>query len=1159
MPAVPAGAATCPCSIWPSTATPATISVADPSAVELGVKFTPDTSGSITGVRFYKGPQNTGTHTGSLWTLGGQRLATLTFANETASGWQQASFGTPVNVTAGTTYIASYFTPVGNYSADGNYFANATDNTPLHAPSSASAGGNGVYAYGGGFPNSSFNATNYWVDVVFSSSVAVDTTPPTVTAVSPGSGSSTTVASTNITAGFSEAMTASTISTSTFEVRNAANALVAGAVTYNAGTNTATFDPTSDLAAGTYTATIKGGATDPRAKDASGNALAANYTWSFSVTAPTTLDQGPGGPILVVKNNANPYSKYYTEILRAEGMNEFASADVSALTSTLLNQYDVVVLGEVPLTSAQVTTLTTWVTAGGNLIAMRPDKKLTGLLGLTDQASTISDSYLLANTASAPGAGIVNQTIQYHGAADKYVLTSGATTVATLYSNATTATANPAVTMRSVGTSGGQAAAFTYDLAKSVIFTHQGNPAWAGDDRDGNGVTRPNDLYYGAKAGDVQPDYVDLNKVAIPQADEQQRLLGNMIEYMNKDRKVLPKFWYFPKGAKAVVAMVGDDHATSSGTKDAFNRLLANSPANCNNANWECLRATSLMYAQSPMSNDEALAYENQGFDIGSHVSTGCANWTPASLEAAFTSDLNDFRTKYFSLPAQSVNRIHCIAWDDWATAPKTELAHGMRLDVNYYYWPGSWVQDRPGMFTGNGIPMRFGDTDGSMIDVYQMPSHLVNESGQTFPANINTMLDRAQGPEGYYGVFGTHYDYTDGFDQQLMAAAVAHGVPVVSGQQVLDWTDARNKSSLTGTVWSGSNLNFTATVDAKAGTMMRAMLPSSSSKGTLSGIKKGTATVPFTTENIKGIQYAMFAATTGAYTATYAVDTTAPTVTSVAPAAAATGVSTSAPVTATFSENVDASTVSSSTFSLTDQFGILVPSTVTYDASTNTATLKPGTALGAGSAYTATVKGGATSPRVQDPSGNALATSKVWTFTTAGSTGGSAPPIGGTSTLICPCSLWPGNPVPANVEATDTATVELGVRFTSDTAGKITGVRFYKDAINTGAHTASLWDAAGNRLATVPVTGETASGWQTATFASPVSIAANTVYTASYLAPVGRYSYNSSYFASPLDSAPLHAPATSGGGNGVYQYGGGFPSSTWNATNYWVDPVFTP
>ena len=109
------------------------------------------------------------------------------------------------------------------------------------------------------------------------------------------------------------------------------------------------------------------------------------------------------------------------------------------------------------------------------------------------------------------------------------------------------------MTLRSVGSSGGQAAAFTYDLARSVVYTRQGNPAWAGQERDGVVGIRPDDLFYGARAGDVQPDWVDTNKIAIPQADEQQRLLVNLITLMERDKLPLPRFWYLPRGEKAVV------------------------------------------------------------------------------------------------------------------------------------------------------------------------------------------------------------------------------------------------------------------------------------------------------------------------------------------------------------------------------------------------------------------------------------------------------------------------------------------------------------------------------------------------------------------------------------------------------------------------------
>jgi hypothetical protein len=160
-------------SLFNPTSTPAIVTVNDPSAVELGVKFQASGNGTITGLRFYKGPANTGTHVADLWSSTGTLLATATFTNETAGGWQQVNFATPVAVTAGTTYVASYHTS-GDYSADPNLFATAQTNGPLTALASSSSGGNGVYAYGssGLFPTNSFNSTSYGVDVLFKPQLA---------------------------------------------------------------------------------------------------------------------------------------------------------------------------------------------------------------------------------------------------------------------------------------------------------------------------------------------------------------------------------------------------------------------------------------------------------------------------------------------------------------------------------------------------------------------------------------------------------------------------------------------------------------------------------------------------------------------------------------------------------------------------------------------------------------------------------------------------------------------------------------------------------------------------------------------------------------------------------------------------------------------------
>jgi hypothetical protein len=160
--------ATPPVTIFGS-ASPVMVDSGDTSPVSVGVKFTSDVSGSVTGVRFYKAAANTGTHVGSLWTVSGTLLASATFSNESASGWQSVSFSSPVSVTAGTTYVASYFAPKGHYSSDQNVFAaSGVDSPPLHALANTVTP-DGVYAYGGSstFPASSYNATNYWVDVIF--------------------------------------------------------------------------------------------------------------------------------------------------------------------------------------------------------------------------------------------------------------------------------------------------------------------------------------------------------------------------------------------------------------------------------------------------------------------------------------------------------------------------------------------------------------------------------------------------------------------------------------------------------------------------------------------------------------------------------------------------------------------------------------------------------------------------------------------------------------------------------------------------------------------------------------------------------------------------------------------------------------------------------
>lgn len=146
---------------------------------EQGVQFKSAVAGYVTGIRFYKGTANTGTHVGSLWTASGTLLASATFANETASGWQEVDFTFAVPIAAGTTYVASYHSSAHSYSGDAGWFTSNVVNGDL----TALASGNGVFVANGNapqFPNGqgNFAATNYWVDVVFN---RVATSPPATT------------------------------------------------------------------------------------------------------------------------------------------------------------------------------------------------------------------------------------------------------------------------------------------------------------------------------------------------------------------------------------------------------------------------------------------------------------------------------------------------------------------------------------------------------------------------------------------------------------------------------------------------------------------------------------------------------------------------------------------------------------------------------------------------------------------------------------------------------------------------------------------------------------------------------------------------------------------------------------------------------------------
>lgn len=196
----------CPCSIWGSNVTPAGIDSGDGNSVEVGMRFSTERAGTITGVRFHKSSANTGTHVGNLWTESGQLLGRATFSNETSSGWQQVLFATPVAVAANTPYVVSYFAPSGHYSQESGYMYlhpspipagnGDLDSPPLHGLRNTLGTTNGLYSYSGTttFPVNTYKGENYWVDVVYAGGQAPTPTAPAApgaVSATPGNASAT--------------------------------------------------------------------------------------------------------------------------------------------------------------------------------------------------------------------------------------------------------------------------------------------------------------------------------------------------------------------------------------------------------------------------------------------------------------------------------------------------------------------------------------------------------------------------------------------------------------------------------------------------------------------------------------------------------------------------------------------------------------------------------------------------------------------------------------------------------------------------------------------------------------------------------------------------------------------------------------------------------
>jgi hypothetical protein len=601
-------------------------------------------------------------------------------------------------------------------------------------------------------------------------------------------------------------------------------------------------------------------------------------------------------PILVLINGRadNPFGLYLAEILRAEGLNCFQIGRASDLGNAPLDWYDLVLLAEGALGDTQVKLLEGYVAQGGRLVAMRPDARLASLLGVERMGGSTMEGYLQVEGSHPIGQGISAETLQFHGTADHYRL-AGAQVVAWLASDADTRTDFPALAV--YRHQRGQAALWAFDLASSVAYTRQGNPAWADQERDGLDGIRAIDMYKG---------WVDLDRLLIPQADEQQRLLANLLSALTQDLRPLPRLWYFAGAAPTMLIATGDSHQNPAYVvEDVLTRVeqrgghmsVYYAPpvvgdwhrASRKAKRWaedlplvgEAIAGDSTPPGPSDIANWRARGHE---FAIHPYVADGASE---EGLEAGWRRYWKEFTGLGYG-PVPPTVRTHRILWTGWVETARMQATFGMRLNLDAYHVgpslrkeSGEWIY---GHFTGSGLPMRFVDEQGRILNIYQQLTQLVDEHllERLVPSGDWPRLDAEAALEvsrtildhslaGAYSAIVSQFHpdrFIAGYELGPASArwlegtldyAVAKGVPIWSALEWLRFTEVRHDADLADVQWhsAGKHLGFRLVAEAAPEVELTVMVPLQHGDATLVQVEIDGVVEKYGERAVGGVSYA--------------------------------------------------------------------------------------------------------------------------------------------------------------------------------------------------------------------------------------------------------------------------------------------------------------
>ena len=576
-------------------------------------------------------------------------------------------------------------------------------------------------------------------------------------------------------------------------------------------------------------------------------------------------------PILVLATDEN-YGSYTCEILRAEGFTSFIKDSItsSQMSEAYLSSFDIVILAETSVTPKDVDQLTEYVKKGGNLIAFRPDKKLSSLFGLLPTDGEIQDGYISIQSDAEIGIGLTKEPMQFHGAADQYTREQGVE-VATLHHSDSLAAKFPGVVFNAYGH--GFVMAFVYNLPKSIVYTRQGNPQDAGREMDGITGIRAMDLFTGG--------FLDPSKNTINQADEQMRMLTHGIEQMSLHKRPIPRLWYFPDTLKCLVTLNND----GEDSKEAeFNQQF-------DDVYEKGGRMTLYIKEVEFISKTWTDKWASRGFEISGHPDDTKQATNPdwRTMDSVYTALEKELKESYGVNVMKTVTN-HWFVWtgsladgtQDFSAQAKIEEKHAVGLDCNYAHYDNGSPDGHflgamgyhQGNYTGSGLSMKFADANGKIINVYQQLNNVYDQQYMEHKDQdgyfnaFKGIMDRSV-QQGVYSTISVRAHNNEYFFSKvplmkMLDYANQQGIPVWTELKFLEFLKAKEETTIDDVTWGDSQLSYTIHSTLKHENGITHLIPYVFKAKEIAVVKMNGNPFPYTVHEIKGRRYALITIPSG-------------------------------------------------------------------------------------------------------------------------------------------------------------------------------------------------------------------------------------------------------------------------------------------------------